>query len=117
MEDPAQVFVNFFKALVVIGVIAVFLSVVAFFTTYLFELRNIREEKSKFSTGVGNALLMLHSFLEPGTKPPTEQVVWVRKRRTPLEKKLKGLAELEYDKIIIRGYRINKNKKYYSKKD
>lgn len=112
MEDPAVVIVNFFKALIVIGVIGVFLSVAAFFITYLFELKNIREEKSRLSTGVGNALLVLHSFLEPASKPRTEQIVWIRKRRTPLEKKVKGLAEFDYDKLFIKGYRILKNKRY-----
>ena len=116
MEDPAYIISNIFKAIVVVGIIAVFLAIVDFFVTYLFEISNFREEKGHFSTGVGNALLVLHSFFEPGSKPKTEQVVWIRKRRTPLEKKMTGLAEFEYDKVFIKGYKLLSNKKYKLKK-
>jgi hypothetical protein len=115
MEDPAFIITNIFKAILVIGIIALVLAVVSFFTTYLFEITNFREEKGHFSTSVGNALLVLHSFFEPGGKPKTEQVIWIRKRKTPLEKKMTGLAEFEYDKIFIRGYKLLKNKKYKMK--
>lgn len=116
MEDPAFVISNIFKAFVVIGIIAVFLAIVAFLVTYIFEISNFREEKGHFSTSVGNALLVLHSLFEPGSKPKTEQVIWIRKRKTPLEKKMTGLAEFEYDKLYIKGYKLLYNKKYKLKK-
>ncbi len=112
MESLAIFIFGLFKAFVIIGVIGCGVAFLSLIIAFIFDFRNIREEKSNLSTNIGNALLILHSFLEPGRKPQTEQVVIIKKRRTPVEKKITGLTGVEYYNLYIRGYKYLRNKRY-----
>ena len=106
---------NLIKALVVLAGIGVIFGVICLIISYYVDSRNVREEYSSFSTTLGNALFIIQSIFEPQAKYRTEQIIWVKKRRTPAEKKVSGLSELHYDKISIRGIKSMKNKRYYLK--
>lgn len=112
MTGPYDFIINLFRAFAVLGVISLVIAFLSLIVTFIFDYKNIREEGSRFSTGVGNALLVLHSFFEPGRKPQSEQIIRVKKRRTPIERKISGLSELEYDEVRIKGYKRLENKKY-----
>ena len=116
MEIFTEFIINFFRALFAVGIIGVLLAFLAIVTTFVFDYKNIREEKSRMSSSVGNALLVLHSFFEPGAKPQTEQIIKIKKRRTPVERKVLGLSEFGYDELYIKGYKHLENKKYVRSK-
>jgi len=106
---------DFLKSFIVLAGIVVILGLLCLIVLYYIESRNIRDDYSHYSTSMGNALFLLQDIFEPQSKFRTEQVIWVKKRRTPAEKKVLGLSELGYDKIIIRGIRSMKSKRYYLK--
>lgn len=106
---------NLLKAFVVLGAITVILGFLCLIAVYLIDDKEVGENHSKFNTSLGNALFVMHSMFEPGKRPQTEQVIWVKKRRTPAEKGVLGLTELNYDKIQIKGYGRMKNKRYWRK--
>lgn len=104
--------------LIALGVIAGFgllFAFVSLLVIYIIDRDEIAQNQSGRSTTLGNALLVMHSIFEPGRKPMSEQIVWVKKRRTPAEKAVLGLTELEYDRIRITGYKFVVNKKYSKK--
>lgn len=107
--------VNLFKAFAVLAGIGVIFGVLCLIASYYIDSKNVRDEYSNFSTTLGNALFIIQSIFEPQAKYRTEQIIWVKKRRTPAEKKVSGLSELHYDKIIIRGIKSMKNKRFYLK--
>jgi hypothetical protein len=104
--------IDMFKAFAIIAGIGLLTAVLSLIVGFVFEFKNIREEKSNFSTNVGNALLVLHSFLEPGRKPQTEQVIVIKKRRTPVEKKVAGITGVDYYNLYVKGYKHLKDKRY-----
>jgi hypothetical protein len=107
---------NVLKALFIIAGMGFVLSLACLIIVYIIEVKEFREEfNSGNSTVIGNALFIIHSFLEPGRKPQTEQVIWIKRRRTPLEKGVRGISELMYDKISIKGYKKIKNLRYRKK--
>ncbi|MCX7749256.1 MAG: hypothetical protein N2645_20545 [Clostridia bacterium] len=112
----ADFFVNFFKAMVAIAGLGVVLAFVAVVISFVIEITNFREENSQLSTGVGNALLILHNFLEPGRKPQTEQVIVIKRKRTPIEKKVGGLTGVQYYNLYIKGYKRLEGKRYLPSK-
>jgi hypothetical protein len=103
------------KALVIAGILGVIYGIVGLVVLYLSDDKGILENQSKYSTSVGNALLIMHTFFEPGKKPQTEQVIWLKRRRTPVERGVLGLDELNYDKIRIGGYSSLKGKRFFRK--
>ncbi|MFZ5989640.1 MAG: hypothetical protein ACOYWZ_21290 [Bacillota bacterium] len=107
--------INVLKAFGVLGLFGFILGLLCFIAVYFIDEKEVRESKSNFSTTLGNALFIVHSIFEPGKKPQTEQVIWVKKRRTPVERRVLGLSELNYDKIHIKGYSGIKNKRYVRK--
>ncbi|HHV28038.1 hypothetical protein [Acetivibrio mesophilus] len=107
-----------FQLIKAFGVLAIFAAIFGFIglvALYFTDDEEIMEHQKKYSTTIGNALLIMHSFFEPGKKPQTEQVIWVKKRRTPVERGVLGLTELNYDKIQIRGYYNLKGKRFLRK--
>jgi len=106
---------NLFKSLAVLVAFGVIFGVIGFIVLYYVESKNIRENYSHYSTTLGNALFLIQNIFEPQPKFRTEQIIWVKKRRTPAEKKVLGLSELHYDKIYIRGIKSMKNKRYHMK--
>ncbi|MDQ2086927.1 hypothetical protein RBH29_10860 [Herbivorax sp. ANBcel31] len=107
--------INIFKAVVFIVFFAIFIGFLSLVTVFVSEKNDLGEKSGRYSTTVGNALLVLHSFFDPGKKAQVEQVVWMRRRRTPVERNFLSLSSLEYDKIYISGYSKIKNKKYKRK--
>lgn len=103
------------KAFGLLGVMAVIFGFIGLVAVYLFDGKEAMENRSKYGTSIGNALFVMHSFFEPGKKPQTEQVIWVKKRRTPVERGVLGLSELNYDKIQIKGYSSLKSKRFFRK--
>jgi hypothetical protein len=112
MESFGEFVFNLIKGFAIVGFVGFSVGFASLIVGFIFEYKNIREEGSKLSTGVGNALLVLHSFLEPGRKPQTEQVIIIKKRRTPVEKKVIGLESMDYYNLYIKGYRLLKNKRF-----
>ena len=108
-------FINLIKAFAVIAGTGVIFGVICLIASYYADSRNVREEYSGFSTTLGNALFIIQSIFEPQAKYRTEHIIWVKKRRTPAEKKVPGLPELHYDKISIRGIKSMKIKRYHLK--
>jgi hypothetical protein len=106
---------NFFKSFLILGAFGIVFGVLCLLTLYYIDSRNIRDNYTSFGTNLGNALFIIQNIFEPHAKYRTEQVVWVKKRRTPAERMVLGLSELHYDKISIRGIRSMKNKRYYVK--
>jgi hypothetical protein len=106
---------NFFKAFVVLGLYGIVLGFICLVAVYIIDSRNVRENYTSFGTTLGNALFIMQSIFEPQAKFKTEQVIWVKKRRTPAERMVSGLSELHYDKISISGIRHIKNKRFYVK--
>lgn len=106
---------NLFKSLAIMTVFGAIFGVIGFIVLFFVESKNIRENYSHYSTTLGNALFLIQNIFEPQPKFRTEQIIWVKKRRTPAEKKVLGLSELHYDKILIRGIKSMKNKRYYLK--
>lgn len=107
--------INFFKSFIVLGGFAVVFGFLCLIIVYFIDTRGVRENYSSFGTTLGNALFIIQSILQPQSKVQTEQVIWVKKRRTPVERRVLGLSELHYDKISIRGIKSIKNKKFYMK--
>ncbi|TYQ18055.1 UNVERIFIED_CONTAM: hypothetical protein Cloal_0459 [Acetivibrio alkalicellulosi] len=106
---------DLFKAIGVIAIFTVIMGFLSLLLVYISEKEDLGERSAKYSTSMGNALLVLHSFFEPGKKAQTEQVVWMKKRRTSVEKNFLGLSSLGYDSICIKGYTKTQNKKYKKK--
>ncbi|HOM01486.1 MAG TPA: hypothetical protein PLH43_01480 [Acetivibrio sp.] len=116
MDDVENLFLlQVIKAFLITGVSVVVLGFIGLVFLYLSDDETIMESQSKYSTTIGNALLVMHSFFEPGKKPQTEQVIWVKRRRTPVERGVRGLTELNYDKIRIGGYYSLKGKRFLRK--
>ncbi|WP_010250563.1 hypothetical protein [Acetivibrio cellulolyticus] len=107
--------INLFKAFFVLGGFGIVLGFLGLIVAYFIDSRNIRENYGNFSTTLGNALFIIQNIFEPQAKFRTEQVIWVKKRRTPAERMVSGLSELHYDKISIRGIKSMKNRKFYVK--
>lgn len=107
--------INIFKSIAILAGFGVLFAILSFMVLYYVESKNIRENYSGYSTALGNALFIIQNIFEPQTKYRTEQIIWVKKRRTPAEKRVSGLSELHYDKISIRGIKSMKNKRYYLK--
>lgn len=112
MESFGEFVFNLIKGFAAVGFVAFCVGFASLIVGFVFDYKNIREERSNLSTGVGNALLVLHSFFEPGRKPQTEQIIIIKKRRTPVEKKVIGLEGMDYYNIYIKGYRYLKNKRF-----
>jgi hypothetical protein len=108
-------FINLIKSFIVMGGFAVVFGVLCLIMVYIIDSRGIREEYSGFGTTLGNALFIIQSIFQPQSKVQTEQVIWVKKRRTPVERRIQGLSELQYDKLNIRGIKTLKNKRFYVK--
>lgn len=106
---------NFIKSFVILAGFGLCFAILCLIAVYYIDSRNVRDNYNNFSTPLGNALFIIQSIFEPQAKYRTEQIIWVKKRRTPAEKKVSGLSELHYDKISIRGFKSMKNKKYYLK--
>lgn len=106
---------NFFKAFVILGLYGIVFGFICLIAVYIIDSRNIRENYTSFGTTLGNALFIIQNIFEPQAKFKTEQVIWVKKRRTPAERMVSGLSELHYDKIYIRGIRNLKSKRFYVK--
>lgn len=103
------------KAFLITGILAVIFGFISLVVLCLSDKEEVMESRSKYSTTIGNALLVMHTFFEPGKKPQTEQVIWVKRRRTPVEKGVRGLTELNYDKIRIGGYYSLRGKRFFRK--
>ncbi len=112
MGDLNEFLLGLIEAFAKVGAIGLLTAFLSLIVAFIFDYKNIREEKSSLSTGVGNALLVLHSFMEPGRKPQTEQVIVIKKRRTPVEKKIAGITGVDYYNLYIRGYKYLKYKRY-----
>lgn len=112
MGSLSEFFIDLVKGFAIVGAIGLLTAFLSLIVAFVFEYKDIREERSSLSTNVGNALLVLHSFLEPGRKPQTEQVIVIKKRRTPVEKKIAGITGVDYYNLYIRGYKYLKGKKY-----
>lgn len=108
-------FIDIVKAFGVLAGIGVIFGFICLIALYIIERDKIAENYSGYSTTLGNALLVMHAIFEPGRKPATEQVVWIKKRRTPVEKAVHGLDELGYDRIRIIGCKQIKNARYRRK--
>ncbi|NLL05746.1 MAG: hypothetical protein GX270_08170 [Clostridiaceae bacterium] len=106
---------NFLKSFVIIGTFGLIFGLSCLVALYYIDSRNIRDNYNNFGTSLGNALFIIQNIFEPQTKFRTEQIIWVKRRRTPAEKRVLGLSELHYDKISIRGIKSMKNKRYYLK--
>lgn len=106
---------DFLKSFAILGGFGVVFGLLCLIALYYIDSRNIRDNYNNFGTSLGNALLIIQNIFEPQAKYRTEQVIWVKKRRTPAEKMVLGLSELYYDKISIRGIKCMKNKRYYIK--
>ncbi len=106
---------NFFKSFAILGAFGVIFGLFCLIALYYIDSRSIRDNYNNFGTSLGNALFIIQNIFEPQAKFRTEQVIWVKRRRTPAEKMMSGLSELHYDKISIRGIRSMKNKRYYFK--
>lgn len=112
MGSLSEFFIDLVKGFAIVGAIGLLTAFLSLIVAFVFEYKDIREERSSLSTNVGNALLILHSFLEPGRKPQTEQVIVIKKRRTPVEKKIAGITGVDYYNLYIRGYKYLEGKKY-----
>ena len=108
-------FVNLLKSFIVLGGFAIVFGFLCLIVVYFIDSRGVRENYSSFGTTLGNALFIMQNIFQPQSKVQTEQVIWVKKRRTPVERRVLGLSELHYDKISIRGIKSMKNKRYYLK--
>ncbi|HPD00526.1 MAG TPA: hypothetical protein PLA01_04155 [Acetivibrio sp.] len=106
---------NFFKTLILTGVVAIVFGFIWLVALYMLADKEVMQNRAEHTTALGNALLVMHSIFEPGKRPQTEQVIWVKRRRTPVEKGVLGLTELNYDKVFIKGYMPLKNK-FFRKK-
>ena len=106
---------NFFKSFAILGVFGVIFGIICLIALYYIDSRSIRDNYNNFGTTLGNALFIIQNIFEPQAKFRTEQVIWVKKRRTPAEKMVSGFSELPYDKINIRGIKSMKNKRYHLK--
>ncbi len=107
--------INFIKSFIILGCFAIVFGFLCLIIVYFIDSRGIREEYSGFGTTLGNALFIIQNIFQPQSKVQTEQVIWVKKRRTPVERRVLGLSELHYDKISIRGIKNIKNKRFYVK--
>ncbi len=107
--------IKIIKAFLLTGAMAVVFGFIWLVVLYFLADRKVMENQAMHTTALGNALFTMHSIFEPGKRPQTEQVVWLRKRRTPVEKGILGLTELNYDKILIKGY-IPIKGKFFRKK-
>lgn len=108
-------FINILKAIGVMLISIVPMGFLSLLIVFISEKNDLGEKSSPYSTTIGNALLVLHSYLEPGKKAETQQILWIKKRKTPFERNFLGLSSLDYDKICIKGYSKIKNKKYKRK--
>ncbi|NLD45722.1 MAG: hypothetical protein GX660_00790 [Clostridiaceae bacterium] len=107
--------IDILKAFVILAGIGVVFGFICLVALFIIERDKIAENYSGYSTTLGNALLVMHAIFEPGRKPASEQVIWVKKRRTPVEKAVHGLSELDYDRIRIKGCKQAKNLRYQKK--
>ncbi|NLP13712.1 MAG: hypothetical protein GX383_04375 [Clostridium sp.] len=106
---------NLFKTLILTGVLVFVFGFIWLIALYFLADKEVMQNRAEHTTTLGNALLVMHSIFEPGKRPQTEQVIWVRRRRTPVEKGVLGLEELNYDKLSIKGYIPLKGKSYRRK--
>ena len=106
---------NLLKSFAIIGTFGVIFGFFCLIALYFIDSRSIRDNYSNFGTSLGNALFIIQNIFEPQAKVRTEQIIWVKRTRTPAEKMVSGLSELHYDKISIRGIKSMKNKRYYFK--
>lgn len=117
MEGLPYFFIfNLIRGMMITIILGCFVGFMALLVAYFIDIRIQKEERRHLSTSLGN-VFMRDLFSVPNRKPDTEQVIWIRKRRTPLEKRVLGLAELGYDTICIKGYKILKSKRYRKKKN
>mgnify|MGYP000856874664 CR=1 FL=1 len=107
---------NILKAIFLTGIVAVAFGFIWLIVLFVFSDKEIMESQSRRSTSLGNALFVVHSIFEPGRKPQTEQVIWIKRRRTPVEKGVLGLKELNYDRFMIKGYMPTKGRLYKIKR-
>jgi len=73
------------------------------------------ESRSKYSTTIGNALLVMHTFFEPGKKASDGAGYMGKEKKNPCGKGVRGLTELNYDKIRIGGYYSLRGKRFFRK--
>lgn len=106
---------DLFKSFIAIACLGIVFGAFCVVALYYIESKSIRESYNNMSTPMGNALFLLQDIFEPHSKFRTEQIVWVKKRRTRAEKLVDGIPEVYYDKIFIRGIKNIENKRYYLK--
>ncbi|MDP4182799.1 MAG: hypothetical protein Q8942_17145 [Bacillota bacterium] len=112
MGSVAEFLYDITKAFITAGFVVFVTAVISLLVSFIFDIKNIRQEGSYLSSGVGNALLTLHTFLEPGRKPQTEQVFIIKRKRTPEEKKVKGLGGIDYYNLYIKGFKRIDRKRF-----
>lgn len=115
--ETVYFFFSILKALGIIAGVSAVLGFLCLIFVYIIDVKNIRENYTGLSSTLGNALFIIHSMFEPGRKPQSEQVIWVKKRRTRVEKGILGLDSLNYDKLSIIGYRKINDVRYVRKKE